>query len=93
MKKIYIDNECKCHISDDGTMTAIETDFFDDCCDEWVECYRFVPEDREWVNANGVTFSNMIAPWKPLAYSAQREYERRLLAEYAEALRTVGVNV
>ena len=33
MKKIYIDNGFKCHVTDDGTMTAIETDFFDGKCD------------------------------------------------------------
>ena len=26
---IYIDADFKCHVSDDGTMTAVETDFFD----------------------------------------------------------------
>lgn len=27
--KIYIDSEYHCHVTDDGTMTAVETDFFD----------------------------------------------------------------
>jgi len=26
---IFIDSEFKCHITDDGTMTAVETDSFD----------------------------------------------------------------
>ena len=82
MRTIYIDDELKCHVSNNGSMTAIETDFFDGKCDEWIECYRFVPEDREWENADGVVFSGMVAPWKPLAYSEQRKYERQLLAEY-----------
>ena len=29
MKTIYIDSDFKCHLVDDGTMTAVETDFFD----------------------------------------------------------------
>lgn len=96
MRTIYIDNEYKCHISDDGTMTAAETDFFDGRCDAFIEGYRFVPFGESWTSEDGKVFhGQMICPWKPYAELdvAQREYERRLLAEYAEALRTVGVNV
>ena len=93
MRTIYIDDECKCHVSNNGSMTAIETDFFDDFCDELVECYRYVPEDREYVNADGMVFSGMIAPWKPLPYSKQREYERALIVDMQNALNKLGVTV
>ena len=43
MKTIYIDSDFKCHITDDGTMRAVETDFFDQKCDAFIEGYRFVP--------------------------------------------------
>ena len=33
MKMIYIDPEYRCHTADDGTMTPVETDFFDGRCD------------------------------------------------------------
>jgi len=32
MKTIYIDSDFKCHVSNDDTMRAVETDFFDGKC-------------------------------------------------------------
>ena len=94
--RIYIDTEFVCHITDDGTMTAIETDFFDGKCDAYIEGFRFVPSGSSWTREDGEAFcGEMIAPWKPYSEldAAQREYEKQLLAEYAEALKTVGVEV
>lgn len=96
MKTIYVDSDFKCHITNDGTMRSVETDYFDGKCDTLIEGYRFVPTGESWTRNDGAVFyGEMICPWKPYAELdvAQREYERRLLAEYAEALRTVGVNV
>lgn len=96
MRTIYIDSEFKCHATNDGTMTAVEVDFFSNKCDSFIEGYRFIPDGESWTDQNGVVFHGlMIAPWKNHSEleAAQREYERQLLAEYAEALRTVGVNV
>ena len=84
MRTIYIDSDYKCHTADDGTMTAVETNFFDGKCDTFVEGYRFVPEGENWTRTDGVVFSGeMIAPWKLFEEldAAQREYERQLLAE------------
>lgn len=94
--KIYIDAEFKCHITDDGTMTAVETSFFDGKCAEFIEGYRFVPDGAEWHREDGSVFhGEMIAPWKDYSEldNAQRAYERQILNEYAEALKTLGVSV
>lgn len=96
MKTIYIDCDCKCHVADDGTMAAVETDFFDGKCNELIEGYRFVPAGESWTRADGVVFhGEMISPWKDYNKldAAQREYERQLLAKYAAALETVGVTL
>lgn len=96
MKTIYIDSDFKCHASDDGIMTAVETDFFDGKCPEFIEGYRYVPAGETWTREDGAVFEGeMIAPWKPWheLNAAQREYEMALLEEYAEALKTVGVTV
>ena len=71
--KIYIDYEFKCHVTNDGTMTAAESVFFDGKCDAFIEGYCY--ED----SGNGIA----IYPWKDSAEldNAQREYERQLLAE------------
>ena len=93
---VYIDSDFKCHLVNDGTMTEIQTDFFDGKCDAFVEGYRFVPVGESWTRSDGVVFQGeMIAPWKDYAEldAVQREYERRLIAEYEAALKVVGVTV
>ena len=89
MKTIYIDPDYRCHITNDGTMTAVETKFFDGKCDTFVEGYRFIPAGESWTRSDGVVFTGeMIAPWKDYAEldSAQREYERQKLADAENAL-------
>ena len=78
------------------TETAAETDFFDGKCDEYIEGYRFVPEGGEWIREDGAVFGGeMICAWKDhgALERAQIAYERQLLAEYAEALKVLGVTV
>lgn len=96
MRTIYIDSDFKCHVTNDGTMTAVETDFFDGKCDTFIEGFRFIPVGESWTRSDGVVFNGeMIAPWKPFyeLEAEQRTYEKRLLAEYAEALKTLGVSL
>lgn len=97
--KIYIDTDFKCHVADDGTMTAVETDAFDGKCDAYIEGYRFVPSGETWTREDGETFAGeMISPWQPWEQldAAQREYERQQLAQYESALSEIetalGVN-
>ena len=86
--KIYVDESYKCHLSDDGTITEVQTDFFDGKCQEYIEGYRFVPAGESWTREDGVVFhGEMVSPWKPFSEldRAQREYEREL-AEAARIL-------
>ena len=96
MRTVYIDAEFKCHTVDDGTMTAVETAFFDGKCDGYIEGFRFVPEGQVWEREDGSVFSGeMICAWKDYAEleRAQMAHERRLLAEYTQALKVLGVTV
>lgn len=96
MRTIYIDSEFKCHVSNDGTMDAVETTFFDGKCDAFIEGYRLVPAGKSWTQEGGKVFSGeMIAPWKPFSEldAAQREYEREQLEDMKNALELLGVNV
>lgn len=89
MRTIYIDSEFKCHTVNDGTVTAIQTDFFDGKCAAFVEGYRFVPTGESWTREDGVVFQGeMVSTWKDYAEldAAQREYERELLADAENAL-------
>ena len=88
MMTVYIDEDFKCHTTNDGTMISVETDYFNDKCQTFIEGYRFVPAGASWTREDGVVFTGeMIAPWKPYSGldQAQREYEREL-AEAARIL-------
>ena len=84
MRTIYLDSDYKCHVVDDGTRKAVETEFFDGKCDTFVEGYCY--DDRKGYL--------QIYPWKPYDEldSAQREYERKLLIEYEEELAELHEN-
>lgn len=94
--KIYIDNDYKCHVSNDGTLREIETDVFNGKCDAFIEGFRFVPEGESWTRSDGIVFhGEMIAPWMDYAEldSAQREYERALIFDMQNALNKLGVTL
>lgn len=84
MKTIYIDSEFHCHLTNDGTMTVIETDYFDDKCDTFIEGYCFEPVDE---------FVHKIYPWKDYneLEEAQWLYEQEKLMECEQALAVMGV--
>ena len=100
---VYIDADFKCHVSDDGAMTAVETDFFDGKCAAYIEGYRYVPSGEVWTRPDGVVFpGEMVAPWKDWRQldNAQRAYEREQyaameaeLADARAALEILGVSV
>ena len=102
--KIYIDNECKCHVNNpDGTYTAIEApEQLIGKCAVYIEGYRVRPEGYTYTRDDGVVFGpdgESVSPWKPLAEleRAQLEYElEQLKAELADAdaaLEVLGVSV
>lgn len=98
---IYIDADYKCHLTDDGTMTAVETEAFDGKCQTYIEGYRFVPAGETWTREDGQPFTGEISPWKDwnILDAAQRKYEREQLAalraqnaDMAAALAVLGVS-
>lgn len=92
MRTIYLDPDFKCRVADGGTGKAVETDYFDGKCDEFIEGYRFVPAGESWVRGDGTAFrGEMIAPWKDHARldDAQRTYEQQLLEEYEMLINTL----
>ena len=79
---IYIDSDYRCHASDNGTMTPVETDFFDGKCDAYIEGYRFVPSGCTWTRSDGEVFhGEMVAPWQDIRELrlAQLEHENEQL--------------
>ena len=98
MRTIYIDSDFKCYTTNDGSRTAIDTDFFDGKCTAFIEGYRFIPEGESWIRNDGVTFvGDMVAPWKDynilLAYQEQYEAMLPEIQDMQTALNTLGVTV
>ena len=93
MRTIYIDSDYKCHTINDGTMTAVETGFFNEKCDAFIEGHRFVPSGEIWIREDGEVFSGeMISTLKDCDKldASQEQYERDM-AEL-EAAYQKGVN-
>jgi hypothetical protein len=70
-------------------MTAIETDYFNDKCTEYIEGFRFIPSGKTWTRADGEVFQGeMKTPWKLSSEldAAQRKYEQQKLADAENAL-------
>ena len=95
MRIVYLDSDFKCHVTNDGTMKAVETDFFDGKCATFIEGYRFVPSGESWTRSDGTVFhGEMIAPFKPYSElaAAQRQYDAdqaELLEAYQEGVNSV----
>lgn len=95
MKTIYLDSDFKCHVTNDGTMTAVETSFFDGKCQTFIEGYRFIPAGGSWTRPDGAAFSGeMVAPWKDYrqlaAAQAQHEADQaELAAAYREGVNSI----
>ena len=62
---IYLNSDFICHLTNDGTMTEVETDVFNGKADAFIGGYRYIPEGETWTRADGVQFHGlMIAPAK-----------------------------
>lgn len=89
---IYIDSDYRCHTADAAGRTAIETNFFDGKCAEFIEGYRYVPSGETWTRWDGEVFTGeMVSPWKDLgeAYAAQTAYVTAQNAQYEAALTAI----
>lgn len=92
---VYLDKDFKCHVTDDGTMTAYETNFFDGKCPQFIEGYRLVPRGEAWVREDGKAFEGLyIEAWAdyPTLLSIQAEYDAAELADARAALELLGVS-
>lgn len=88
---IYIDSDYKCYVSEAEGRKAVETDFFNGKCQEWIESYRYVPEGETWTREDGEMFTNTVSPWADLseAYIAQEAYVTAQNVQYEAALTAI----
>lgn len=95
---IYIDNDYKCHVADDGTMRAVETNAFDGKCPAYIEGCRFVPFGETWIRSDGEVFEGeAMFPFvnSEILQAYQTQYEA-MIAEQEDmqtALEALGVTV
>ena len=96
MKTIYLDQNFRCYIFLDNPYMTIETSYFDDKCQTYIEGYRFVPANYTWIRPDGSVFvGEMISP--AVEYSileaAQKQYEENLalMSDMQNALDILGV--
>lgn len=93
---IYLDSDFRCHLTDDGTMRPVETDFFDGKCKTYIEGFRYVPDGESWTRADGRVFTGeMISAAEDYAAleKAQAQYEADMAAaaDMQTALDILGV--
>ena len=89
---IYIDNDYKCHTSPGNGLTAVETDFFDGKCRQFIEGYRFVPFEQSWTRSDGQVFhGEMVAPWRD--YAILSEFQEVAQEEQAKATEEIATIV
>ena len=89
---IYIDNDYKCHTSPADGLTAVETDFFDGKCRQYIEGYRFVPAGEIWTREDGAVFrGEMVAPWRD--YGILSEFQEVAQEEQAKATEEIAAIV
>ena len=80
-RTVYIDYDFKCYTTDNGRMSAVNTEYFNDKCDDYIEGFMFIPANERWIREDGIIFEGeMIIPWKPYDEldQAQRKYEQEL---------------
>lgn len=82
MRTIYIDENFRCHATQEPGTRPVQTVCFDGRCDAYIEGCRFVPAGECWARDDGVVFwGEMAAPIDDYAAldSAQRQAERAAL--------------
>ena len=86
---VYIDNNYKCHTSNDGTMRSFDVPFFDNKCIEFIEGYQYIPDGEVWIRDDDVEFKGeMIAPFTEYTKleKAQLIYEKEQAEEALQIL-------
>lgn len=89
---IYIDNDYKCYVSPGEGLTAVDTDFFDGKCRQFIEGYRFVPAGETWTRKDGEVFhGEMVAPWRD--YTILSEFQEVAQEEQDKATEEIATIV
>ena len=96
MKTIYIDSNFMCHLINDETMIEVQTDIFDELCNNAIELMRFVPHNYEWIRPDGRIihgeFIQATDSVKIDAYQKQWMEDQAQIEDMQNALEILGVS-
>ena len=98
MTTVYLDNNYKCYVEAADGLRAVETDYFDGKCKEYIEGFCFVPEGEIYTDEHGNVFGpqgDMFFAWADYdkLAAAQANYERQLMEDMRQALEIMEVTV
>lgn len=61
---LYIDEEFKCHQTNEAGFIPVEISFFDGKSKSFIEGYRYIPAGESWTREDGQVFTGeMVTPW------------------------------
>lgn len=73
---VFIDQNFKCHVSNDGTMRAVDIPYFDGKAKALIEGYRYIPPGEAWASPTGkVLQGELLEPWQ--SYALLQEFQRQ----------------
>lgn len=88
--KIYLDNDFRCHLENDGTMMEYETMFFNGKCKSFIEGYYCFPAGQTWTNEYGETFGGGEMIFPAIDYSILANYQEQYEQLQTEHLNELG---
>lgn len=91
MKTIYLDPNFMCHITNDGTMTEVQTEAFDGICNNAIELMRFVPSGETWERSDGRIIHGEFVQATDSAKIAEYQLQAEI-DDMKAALALLGVN-
>lgn len=96
MKTIYLDSDFMCHVTNDGTMTEVQTYAFDNFCSNAIDLMRFVPQGETWTRPDGRVihgeFIQATDSAKIDAYQRQFMEDQAQMDDMQNALDILGVS-
>lgn len=91
MKKIYLDNNFICHLTNEGGMKEIETDVFDGVINDVIPYYRYIPNGEEWVNPKTGMILHGLFVQAIDSVAIDKKIQLIVLQDMREALNILGV--
>lgn len=95
MKTVFVDADFMCHVTNDGTMAEVQTESFDNLCNNAIEQMRFVPNGETWTRSDGRIIHGVFIQATDSAiidaYQRQWREDQEQMTDMQNALEILGV--